>query len=304
MVKKNGTIKLLPVEDPPFPEHHTQGIENSRHLRKVLRKIRIALMLSIIFHVIIFCITLGFGISADRKLKRRWLDDPLHDALGDNYVEVGDMEHYFFPIAAGSSGFFAITFVFNIIELMTSYTSIYSWWISNRLTPITWFEFAFSDSYLSAVFIMLNGVGEVGSIFQHAMLRAIMNLCGWLAEHENRPQNEGYHLIDDRNHGKSKAQPVKFRAFLVGCLAYLATVSVRWAYFSISAAEVNLPGFVWGAFVGYHQEILFPIFMILSFYRWRFFSDYGNYKISLLLVSIMVKTAIGPTVSIGANARA
>lgn len=296
------TINFLKLKPKDLVDNELKQATGGDSQTKGLARIRIGLFCSLCLHLILFAITLGFGVPADKRLKHTWQMTLGFNTLGDSYTEVDNLSHYYFPIAAGTSGFFAITAGFNLMELIASYRPVYSTWLTHRLTPITWFEFAVSDAYLSALFIMLNGIGEVGSIFQHAMLRAIMNLCGWLAEHENfnaaQPPliaPEGQTLPSFR---------VKYRSFLVGCLAYLTTLAVRWAYFIIGARTVPLPPFVWAAFAGYHIEIFFPILMLLSFHRLWLFSNYSNYKLSLLVVSMMVKAMVGLTVAIGAFARA
>jgi hypothetical protein len=262
-----------------------------------LRKLRIEIAVSLSIHLAIGILCVILGVRADKKVRPLYDAGTLGEHPGANWYNRLELtgHQYYFALGTATSGFFFITFAFELAELFMTITPVYQSWIKARRTPITWFEFAVSDAYLSALFIMLSGVRGIGFIFQHAILRSLMNLCGYLCEFEQE-------VVGDKVKKMTWKQVLLSRTLILGYFCYLVTVGIRWWYFATVAIKVALPAFVWVSFAGYTIELMFPLILTLSLVQWRFFADYTNFKLALMVVSLTVKINIGVSVASGALA--
>jgi len=191
-----------------------------------------------------------------------------------------------FPIAIGIAAFL---FLAALDHGLTAAPRVVGWYERNLergVNPARWWEYSLSASLMVVLIAMLTGLRDLSALIALFGVNAAMILFGLAMERANRPGG-----------------PVSWSPFVYGCIAG----AVPWIAIAVqlyhSAAEAQVPGFVYGIF--FSLFLLFNSFALNMWLQYRGRGRWGDYlhgERVYLVLSLVAKSALAWQVFAGALA--
>ncbi|MEZ5098568.1 MAG: heliorhodopsin HeR [Thermoleophilia bacterium] len=158
--------------------------------------------------------------------------------------------------------------------------------VARGINPARWYEYSLSASLMIVLIAMLTGIRDLSALIALFGVNAAMILFGLLMEQVNRP-----------------GERVRWSPFVLGCVAGVVpwiAIAVQLAH---SAAEANVPGFVYGIF--FSLFVLFASFALNQWLQYRGVGPWRDYLFGergYLALSLVAKSVLAWQVFAGALA--
>ena len=157
----------------------------------------------------------------------------------------------------------------------------YKHWLSKKINPIRWYEYALSSSLMIVVIAMLSGVYDAWTLFAIFGINACMNLFGFVMEVHN-------------NERAANGKGIDWTSYLFGVFAGLVPWVVILTYFLQATSGIeDFPKFVYGIIVS--LILLFNTFAINMFLQYKKIGPWKHYMFGeyvYMFLSLLAKTAL------------